>query len=193
MAERFRAMYCSSDSAQELRQSIDCFVESILQMYSCLQQLGNTNLYDQMIRILIDKNTLLLIPQHLTSSEEEIDQMVSQLKLRILRFMELLHSHNHQVAASSHQDGVYHPLFVTIALSSEDHYTPSVQVDQLKEKVLTMVNDLLGGAKSKVDDTSPIFSHLVLHDVREEPIEMAYSLNLKAKADKNSRKRSFED
>jgi hypothetical protein len=135
---------------------------------------------------IFEKGYLLLLPHHIVEEKEEIDAEICKLKVCILNFMNLIKNSNSSTDSSNQVNNGF-PLFVTIATSQSDNYTSSNQFDYIYEQVFLMLEDLFCIDKkvkalnisSEIDEQSSGNQGLKIHDIRKEPIEMAYLINWK--------------
>lgn len=125
-----------------------------------------------------ERGYLLLLPHHLVTSDVEIDEAVE----RLATFL------RHHVIPQMRRKP---PLCITIATSAMDEYTVAGQTDVILDKVLGMVNELVGDLvkdSSDVEEKDPLsqwksrdLSHIRIHDIRHEPIEAAYLIRFPRK------------
>jgi hypothetical protein len=131
-----------------------------------------------------EKGYLLLLPYRTVEDKAEIDSSITKLKSCILNFMNLIKNKNPLSDSNGKHNGF--PLFVTIATSQSDNYTSIDQYDYIYEQVFLMLEELFCSDKrvevdSSASETDEVFwnQQLKVHDIRKEPIEMAYLINWK--------------
>ena len=163
----FRRLF--SFASMETRERIDLFLNHVVLLPEDIKS------------FIYHKGHLLLLPHHPVMEEKELDRLLVELR-------DVLHDRIIAPLAKTRESSALPvPLCVTIATSASDEYTLPQQTEFLLQKVLLMVDDLLEMVSTEKTTTvdsidcekkeeSRELKHLTIHDVRKEPIEMAYQI-----------------
>jgi hypothetical protein len=168
--------------------------EAEKQMYEQFSEMPDARIYlekffrqipsttDQFKEFILTKGHLLLLPDHTVGSFPELQIKIDQLELFLRNFMSLF--------PSSKQSQF--PLFITMATSESDNYILPDQLSFVRTHVFQMLDSLFD-EKREIDrevteDTSlkkrtfterQEYRNILIHDIREEPVEMAYNINFR--------------
>jgi hypothetical protein len=137
---------------------------------------------NQFKEFILAKGHLLLLPHHTVGSFPELQIKIDQLEQFLRTFMSLFPS----------SKKAQFPLFITMATSESDNYILPDQLNFVRTHVLQMLDSLFDEkteiGREAAEDTSlkkrtftehQEYRSILVHDIREEPIEMAYNINFR--------------